>query len=148
MNEQQAKALFFAQYLGQKVFTHKDLECFNDKSLSEIDATYLQSGSNRLSSGYLLLRSVSQLTDEEIITIATIIFGDKINDIQKLLTRDGVENIFTSGCNTSGQKMLKIFDYLLRIGILIPFTYLDETNKPVTFQPDEIIALGWAKIKE
>lgn len=38
-------------------------------------------------------------------------------------------------------------DYLRSIGILLPFTYLGEDNKPVTLSPEDILKLNWAKIK-
>jgi hypothetical protein len=38
------KAFVFAMYIGQKVYTCKDWECFNDKSLMPVDPIYLQCG--------------------------------------------------------------------------------------------------------
>lgn len=38
-------------------------------------------------------------------------------------------------------------DYLRAIGILTPFTYLNELNQPVTLSVKDLIEKGWVKIK-
>lgn len=146
MNEQQAKALFMAQYLGQQIEyrnivgpTSDTLSC---ETIHNCEIELYSFGALSL-----LLRSTDQLTDYEVVTVATIIFGDRINYIQKLLSREGVVNLFVNDWNIRGDKMLAIFDYLRSIGILIPFTYINENKEPVTLTTAQIIAKGWAKIK-
>lgn len=127
------KALFFSQYWGQKVFydTYRN-RCQTITAYTlykEIDANSI-----------LLLRSIKDLTDEEIITVCDLTFPALKKD-------SGFYNLR----HETGQKLLNkplngnIYQYLLRIGILLPFTYLDKENKPITLQPDEIIELGNAK---
>jgi hypothetical protein len=38
-------------------------------------------------------------------------------------------------------------DFIRSIGILLPFTYLDENKQPITLSTDELITKGWVKIK-
>lgn len=136
------KSIFFAQYLGQKVFSHKDWIDFNDKSPNELDPIYLQCGSNRLSDGFLLLRSIEQLTDEELKICCDAYYKDG-------RTIDSVEYVrkcFILAYDGGNKTPIVIFQLLLRLGILLPFTYLSEDNQPKTLTPTEIVNLGWAKI--
>ncbi len=80
---------------------------------------------------YLLLRDVSQLTDEEKEVVKTILSKkEKPNptDIE------------------IGEYCTFYYSYLRLIGICLPFTYLSENNTPVTLQPDELVAKGWVKL--
>lgn len=138
MNLKEAKGLFFARYLGQNVFKYDEF----------IEHIYELRGGHchdYTETGYLLLRSIELLSDEEILNITEIIYGRGNNNITKLLARDGAVNMFINGWNIRGDKMLQIFDYIRSIGILIQFTYVNDKNKPITLQPDEILKLGWAK---
>lgn len=166
MNEQQAKALFFAQYLGQKVYTCTDWQSFSDKRPNVVDSTYLQQGSNRLNQGYLLLRSVNQLTDEEAIILVNLVYAsgamtknctikrsDNYWEFIKISNKEGYVSIgidvirtgFNRDMSLESKFGIVVTDYLRSIGILLPFTYIDEAGKPITLQPDEIIKKGWAK---
>lgn len=64
-NTLENKAKFFAQHLKQKVVMKPDWEHFNDRSPMELDPTYLITGNNVLTAGYLSLTSLSQITDED-----------------------------------------------------------------------------------
>lgn len=142
--DSKAKALFFAQYLNQKVYQHDDWKEFNDKSCKELDPTYLQTGSNRLNGGYLVLRGVDKLTDDE----CRIVYQLRDIEMSEGGSRDDfsyIKHEITLWCKYGNLDYLN-YQHLLRTGILLPFTYLDENNKPITLSPTEIIALGWAKI--
>jgi len=134
MNLQQAKALFFAQYLFQPILTlaGRKNEMFK---LSTFDIN-----ENKIA-GTLFLRTVDQLTDGEKVIIAELmqIYPEDVIDwINGDCGHDDFENLNT---------WLPCYDILKAFGIILPLTYLNEENKPVTLQPDEIISLGWAKIK-
>lgn len=124
----------------------------------------------------LLLRSIDQLTDDECIMLASIVVGEPFNRYRRMeVTRNynftGFPyimvhhksstysfqidctlinfNLIDMGEDISCQTNMKPYaciDYLRSIGILLPFTYLDENGKPITLQPDEIVSMGWAKI--
>lgn len=133
MNLEQAKELFFAQYLGQKCAVRID-----DLFIYTITHTFLYKD---VSDRFLLLRTVNQLTDDEKAIIADrmqIYPEDVLDWINGDCGQDYFENLHT---------WLPCYDILKAFGILLPFTYLDETGKPVTLSVDEIIALGWAKVK-
>ncbi|MDB5288557.1 MAG: hypothetical protein JWR05_3506 [Mucilaginibacter sp.] len=134
MKIEEAKALFFAQYYDQVIMrlpgvTYR-IDCYNLSMVTR---------SNEIASAYLLLRSVNQLTEEQKINIAEL-EDHRANHLQKV--NDDLQGWkedrynFIDSC---------VYQYLLRIGILLPFTYLNEENKPVTLQPEEIIALKWAQ---
>ncbi|ASU34382.1 hypothetical protein [Mucilaginibacter xinganensis] len=166
----QAKALFNAQYLGQTVLSH--IEAPN--LATTLSSGYLFNGDKEW---FLLLRTVDQLTDDECVNIAAIVGENPFNRYRNMVvTRDfkitgfpyiavshkNIKQRFNIDCthinfsmyemdeDISGQIDMKPYaciDYLRSIGILLPFTYLTPDHKPVTLQPDEIIKLGWAKIK-
>lgn len=124
----------------------------------------------------LLLRDVSAISDMEAKILAGMIIGEPMNRYRNVLvTRDfaitGFQYIAVHHKNVryrlnidcthvnfsvydmeedlSSQIDMKPFaciDYLRSIGVLLPFTYLNDKNKPVTLSTDEIIKLGWAKI--
>lgn len=138
------KALFMAQYLGQKVLGYK----INSGKIFEVKYSVLKYPN--ILGTYLLLRSIDQLTDVEKRTLAIcygyaylvdfeqeyLLYADRVIDG---LTRDDYVKDFTL-------TTIKCFQYLLLIGILLPFTYLDEENNPVTMTTEEIISFGWASV--
>lgn len=139
MTEQEIKALFFAQYYGQNVAWCKnsadDYQLFRVLSNTLVDEV-----------DYLILRSVEQLTDEELKVFA--------NQSAYRLDEKNIKKVGIAMVNHlfelnkwSGNGILFLTDYLRSIGVLIPFTYLDSNNKPQTLQPDEIIAKGWTKLQ-
>lgn len=132
MKIEQAKALFMAPYLGQVIF-----------SRSKTDEQYpliLLPQHLDDDRGYLLLRSVNQLKDEEHKICRAYsnanIRQEKEYFIQWLtMIKYWPEHPFIMN------------NYLIGKGILRPLTYLDETGKPVPLSVEEIIKLGWAQIK-
>lgn len=182
MNLQQAKQLFFAQYLEQRVAIQKS---FGYAQI--LNSRFLDGG---IDNSHLLLRTVNQLTDREAVQIArfahqmpdTNFEVKRCDDLIHVQHTDNYgitshislyKNYGSVNANVHFNKTEKeafstykanigeinrsarlpvpyiaICDYMRSIGILLPFTYLSEENKPVTLQPDEIISLGWAKIKE
>ncbi|MEZ2337669.1 hypothetical protein AB6735_18630 [Mucilaginibacter sp. RCC_168] len=173
MKLEQAKELFFAQYLGQKVCEYSDLI-----KMSRI-CVINHFNSHKFTDAVLLLRSVSQLTDEEAVNLAYLaMYHPSIEDYSISEVWIGEGDIRPNGgtwleigcrcwvgelgIEPDGHMFLvdedsekedaiydpvKCIDYLRSIGILLPFTYLNEQNKPITLQPDEIIDLNWASIK-
>lgn len=145
------KALFFAQYLNQKVYQHDDWKDFNDKSCKELDPTYLQTGSNRLNGGYLVLRDISQLTIQELDLISQVYVGDDgfklLGESDKQDYREEIKPALIN-CLESGLMRNSIWDILRSIGIALPFTFLNETNQPETYSVEKLIELGWAKINQ
>ena len=141
MSEQEklkkAKTLFFAQYFGQAIIQWQgESLVINNTTLNE-----------QLKEDYLLLRTVEQLTDEEVLIVAEMLTLDVETPYNIEFYRSEVLNYFNDETYfTRFNRSVSIIDYLRSIGILLPFTYLDENNKPQTLQPDEIIAKGWAKI--
>jgi len=64
-NTLENKAKYFAQHLKQKVIMKPDWEEFNDRSPMALDPTYLVTGNHVLTAGYLLLKPLSSITDED-----------------------------------------------------------------------------------
>lgn len=127
-----AQALFRAQYLGQPVLRlgSRPKETFEVLAFDccEINST-----------AYLLLRSIEQLTHEEtgnIVLMTSYNFRTKFAKQSEMIKAFLANPTYMAG------------SYLLRIGILLPFTYIFDDNKPITLTPDRIIELGWAKYKE
>ena len=154
MNEQNVKALFLNQYAGiglkmkcvAKSFQLQNKELrgilLNDKSEKVL---YLSNNGYGdfydIDEWQLPLRSVSQLTDDEYVIIGSLTFpGIGTTKFSHLAFEAGREIVKKQRIGWS------VYQYLQRIGVLTPFTYLNENNQPVTLQPDEIIAKGWAKL--
>jgi hypothetical protein len=141
----EAKAKLFSLYLGQPVLIPTlDAEVYPNEITGEI---LDKLGTIYLKESALLLRSVKQLTDEEVINIAIIVFGSYPNNTQKIFIRDGVENMFKGGWGCDLNKTSKICDYLRGIGILLPFTTLTSGDVK-TYSEDEILDMGWAKYQK
>lgn len=126
------KALFFAQYLGQEIYMQENM--INPVNLWAIHL----SGSNK---GWILLSSIKDLTDGEAFIIAEFTGWAIPHDGAKRLAIADIKKSLLKNENMESS----IKDCLKLFGILTPFTYLDETNKPITIQPEAIIELGWAK---
>lgn len=151
----QIKAQFFAQYLGKPF---EELGCeFNNEGLfvNAVNEEGFVFDDNfddvhfPVKDCCLLLRSVEQLTGEELKAVRNNILV--LLDSDELKIRKNGDVLVYKKNNElrypDVKGFQKIDQYFLRIGILLPFTYLDENNKPVTLSPAEIIELGWAKIK-
>lgn len=149
MNIIEAKALFFARYYYQTV-----LILPNYSKPTHVNSESIKHYPN--DDCYLLLRLVSQLPDEEVMKVADIMHlkSDKYFSTQygKTTRSTWVEQFLENGnFNYYGGKsnqVIIVYQYLLRIGILLPFTYLNEDNQPITLSPNDIINLKWAQIKE
>ncbi len=163
-NEHEIKALFFSQYWGQCVVQvsnglSNNKQCVTAGLLTEIE---------KFDNPYLLLRTVEQLTDEEMLNVKSILLADYLSNKKTVYyTHFEIKRFsnFIRMRNQHGHEItvwhdgkididynynafiLNAHQYLLRIGVLLPFTYLDENNQPQTLQPDDIIAKGWAKIQ-
>lgn len=145
---EKTQSQFYAQYLGQKVLRHSDYK--KDDECMELEYVHLSDDWMR---HYLLLRKVEQLTESEISTLLTAIGWDfnikYILDFSAYISHCGIACINFDG--TSDEQVDEInnigVDYLRSIGILLPFTYLQDGN-PRTLTVEQIIELGWVKIKE
>jgi hypothetical protein len=138
------KQLFFAKHIGFNIASntfpkgglgpvseilHHGYKTYSANFFSWIDQKH-----------YLLLRSLEQLSDEEKQMIADIMQfypEDVIDWINGDCGHDDFDNLWT---------WLPCFDILRSIGILLPFTFI-HNNKPVTLSVEDILKLGWAKIK-
>ena len=147
MNENAIKAKFLALYLGQKVLFHP-VERIAPVKLAHYD---LQVDKEGFEKSYIQLRSIADLTDGEIKICAKLLW-DKwdeatetkvylvIEMIREYLINENLELIpFYANC--------RLTDYLRSIGILLPFTYLNDQNEPITLTPEQIIEKGWVKVK-
>jgi hypothetical protein len=133
------KSLFFSQYALQEVWCNDIFYVPIRLSFDKIQHQF------ETDKDYLLLRDISQLTDDEKKVIAKYsYFGDNI-------PLSNVDALFSDYLHKAsiinGASWWVIQDYLRSIGTLLPFTYLSETNQPITLTPAEIIDLGWAKFQ-
>ena len=137
------KAQFFALYLGQKV---EYLGMVGELSIDEPDIIIRVGTHKFINEAVLQLRSVDKLTDEECKIVYTL------RDIQ--MDEGGSRNDFSyirhqlTLWMKYGNLDYLNYQYLLRIGILLPFTYLSEDNKPITLSPSDLIQLGWVKMEK
>lgn len=137
--EAKAKANFLALYLGQDVYanTERDL-------MTYVTTDYIQDAiKGRRDGDYLLLRTVKQLTDDEWLQIGDV-RGWKTVDKSHINTQrtiiSSVQRDFRIGNPI-------VCDVMRSIGILLPFTTLI-SGEVKTYEVVEILANGWAKIKE
>ncbi|MGZ3983412.1 MAG: hypothetical protein ACXVJE_19445 [Mucilaginibacter sp.] len=130
--------LFYAQYVGQNVFKQHGF-----KMQHLIVGRILDKCEEWLSPGYLSLRSIRQITDDEAIQCAKIcyppFYDEKDRNVLIRLGRHVLEMPHLSA-NT--------YNYLRLIGVLVRFNYLDESGKMIEMSANEIIAKGWAKYQE
>jgi len=68
------KAKFFAQYLRQPVYVNKNWNKF-EGSIAHLDCTYLQTGSNGLMEGYLFLKPISSISDEDAVEACKVAYN-------------------------------------------------------------------------
>lgn len=126
-NTLENKAKFFAQYLKQKVVFKTDWECFNDKSLMELDPTYLQTGNNVLVGGYLVLKPLSSITDDD----QRYVLSDKLCNSMELVEEDKIGAFFISDCYLT--------DYLRSKGYALPYMGLSV---------ETLVSYGWVKLTD
>jgi len=140
------KAQFFALYFGQKVLRGLDYKS-NDASLA-LDYVHL---SEKWMNHYLLLRSVDQLTDTQLVEIAGLrgYRKDHLDVVEgKELKEILGENKRYLGTFDYKEVRLCIVDYLRLNGFITPFTYLSEDNKPIPLSPSDLIGFGWVKMEK
>lgn len=152
-NTLENKAKFFAQYWGQKVF------CYNSEG-PIINTFHKNIVCGRFFSiGFLELTPLSQITDEDAIEVAKILFGKKFTLGEVLRTTKYisvkvlVENttinqnvrITYADChlqNANGYGLsncIDAFDYLRSKGYVLPWMGLSV---------EELVEYGWVKLKE
>lgn len=153
-----SKVLFRAQYLGQSVHCH--IEAPN--LCTTLTTDYLFDNSKEW---FLLLRTTSQLTDEDakclFISVFKDAFGSKIN-----IDRHSKNNIIISTgkdyyglvINLTENRFYTIYkggadlqagyDTLKLLGYVLPFTFIDHSGNPITLSVEEILKLNWCRIKD
>jgi len=133
------KAQFFALYIGQNCRRMlNETVMFPPDKVNGAVITNISDG--KYPESYVELRDLDQLTDEEKQIIGKFIFKSATWE-----NKDVVPYLIRSIRYYSLD--YKLGQLLISFGLLIPFTYLSEDNKPVTLSPNEIINLGWAKVK-
>jgi hypothetical protein len=137
------KVKFFALYIGQ------NYRRILNETVNGMLPADIVNGSviNNISDGkypesYIELRTVDQLTDEEKQAIADLMqwYPDEVTD---WLNGDISHEDFQSPFD-----LLRATDALRQFGILLPFTYLSEDNKPITLSPSDLIGFGWVKMEK
>lgn len=166
--ELRVKAIWMAQYYGQaKIFKYGADHTDDDGGIYKLSGSILSIAS--LAGCVLQLRNVSQLTDDEAKTIADINYHSKAFSKNAIITRtDNYWNLITlktkKGRLSIGEDRLEVdfdtpmslqsnfgvstVDYLRAIGILLPFTFITSTGEVKTLTVEQILALGWAVIKQ
>ena len=132
ISQQADRAAFRAMYWGQKVAC---CQIFKGKLTHGLEIGNGFATPNALD-GYLLLRTVEQMTEEEKTSILEIVGELRLNTSQVDML---INQYMTKQSNVHGARWIQISDYLRSIGILIPFR---------GYTVEQIIANGWAKIKE
>jgi hypothetical protein len=158
MNLQQAQLSFIGQYLYQKMwvsrYTPREFSVL--EMIPEIIDDISDYDGSHLNCYPILLRLVNQLTDKDlrnIIDLYNLYFSGEKEPIDTAhidFEKGEIEYYYpnNSGCCTIQFDELPqpCTDYLKAKGYLLPFTYIDDTGKPVTLSAEEIIANGWAKL--
>lgn len=128
-----------AQYLGQRYYT-TNIAPYNFTIVDDpIELDEITIRQSVVYNGSLLLRTVDMLADEE-----KEIFNDTWDLQQFILDFNG---LYVNEEYWHPSASWEMCQYLLRIGILLPFTYLNDQNQPETLTPAKLIEAGWAKIK-
>ena len=136
MNDQQAKALFFAQYYGQKVF--KSLKWGDREPVNNAGKTFWYYAET--DGSYLSLRSLSDLTDEEANEVAKMLCYEEIkkDDERPYNLWWGIKTA-KEEFEDFTQMGVGIADYLRSIGILLPFR---------EYTVGDILEKKWAVLKK
>ena len=125
------KQKFYAQYYGTKTFYSRKHNLIR----SELSLTYPELST--FEGGYLLLRPISQITDEEAIELNNLVspqFTDKaflIGWFEKVLSNE-------SHYKYNPIRWMEITYYLRSRGFAIPF---------MGYSVDELETAGWIKLK-
>lgn len=145
------KALFFAQYLGQEIEYNfnagkRRVELYG---LTQKQCFFKRNDSfeeKPIEKCVLLLRKVEQLTDGEL-WIAGVIMGWNEVKTEPKYVINRVKQFISTAIEDNNWD-ISVFQYLFRIGILLPFLYLDQDGKPQTLTVEQIVETGWVRIKE
>lgn len=116
---QQDKEAFFALYWGQNVHHYK--------------LTYSKPVDGHNSTGYLKLKSLSSISDEDAIEVMAILNGLISTESMRI----NPESLLLSIVRMDGMASLKTFDFLRKQSYLLPFR---------NFTTDDILSFGWAVI--
>lgn len=131
MTEKDLKARYFGLYIGQKVFSSDS----SNGEVYKLNKAYTDFG-------FLLLRSISSLTDEEAIEVARIAYPDykttdpELASLGLSIRRDFKSNL-GAGSTTWG-KCIQIYQYLQSIGIALPY---------LNYSVENLTKLGIIKIR-
>lgn len=151
MDIKKIQSTFVAQYLWQEVFM------YDDWITPDTLTPFRLHGAK---GSFLLLKTIDQLSDEELKTFIYDIFRDSnctadFEDLIKWHKQEKAIDVLKQRVRSVFDLLIKIYGFkfyqsqwLFRIGILIPFSYIDDTGLVITLSEEEIINLGWAKIKE
>lgn len=139
------KAQFFALYLNQPVWLRHSYK----KEHLPINLNPKILWNYEEADGYLQLRSVSDLTDEESLNVYSIFHlkngKQDHSDLDDIL-RIGKSLSRSTWTLCSPLDTLIMHSYLRSIGIALPFTYLDESHHPITLSVEELVNLNWVKM--
>lgn len=135
------KAQLFALYFNQRVFRYDHL--------IGRDYTVNYSSIKKINHGcYLQLRSVSDLNQLEIEIIKYNILGLSTSD--GLDVRKNGDYVVYKQNNEVRYPLVEkaniVHQYLRSISIALPFTYLNESNHPITLSVEELVNLNWVKM--
>ncbi|AMR34145.1 hypothetical protein A0256_23185 [Mucilaginibacter sp. PAMC 26640] len=125
------KYLFFNLYRCQRIFR---LE-----GLSKLKTAAFESP---MPGDHVELRSTTELTEQEYENVAQLTYNSNLST-----ATCGKHSLLNDIPKGHYRLSATVSDYLRAIGILIPFTYLDENNNPITLTPADIVQLGWAVVK-
>lgn len=173
IKQDEGKPLFFAQYLGQPYKYKNEFGSFSNTVKFEYGNI---TGHLKNNVCYLLLRGIDSLSDEEAQEVCQIInvsyykyieetLRDNHNKCIMILTSDKAGDVYGGSVNIyyngeiiwdyhnkdkwggESTRIYAAYQYLKSIGILLPFTYLDTNNTPITLSPAKLVNRGWCKIK-
>ena len=144
-NTDRIKALFFSQYWGQEIlmYENSDGDPFWSKQIYPVDG-------HNITCKHLQahLRTGDTLTDAEAIQVAWLIYPAKSAPEYMHEASIGKGYVYNDVLKSELPLSAVVHSYLLRIGVLVDFTYLDHSVTPQTLTPAKLIEMGWVKIRE
>lgn len=144
---EQAHLTFVAQYWGSEFK-------YGNESVGNIFSilNHLYNASN--AQYKLICRRWEQITEDELIELA-IIYADGLTETTnrenkikegRLIAKQICIRYSWSRYNMTN--MAKCFQFLIRLSILLPFTYIDQNNKSVTYMPKQLVQMNWAEYQK
>ena len=116
-NTPENKAKFFAQYWGQRIWRYNHTT--GEKALLYINATTIENKKHFGFGGFLELKPLSQITDEDAIEVAKL--SKSFFDDPKIWGRTVIKS-FTTDCSSySASVILNIEHYLRSKGYALPW---------------------------